>query len=174
MSPAVVLADEPTTALDVTIQAQILELLQEMQQRLGTAIVLITHDLGVVAETARRGVVMYAGEVVEQAPVAPLFEAPHHPYAEGLLAAVPRLGAARERLATIPGSVPPATAWPTGCRFRERCPYAWERCAVEHPPLYPVGEGRVSRCHLAVEPERRARPHLPLAAQGAAVAPEAA
>jgi oligopeptide/dipeptide ABC transporter ATP-binding protein len=174
MNPAVVLADEPTTALDVTIQAQILELLQEMQQRLGTAIVLITHDLGVVAETARRVVVMYAGEVVEQSPVEPLFAAPHHPYTEGLLEAVPRLGAARERLATIPGSVPPATAWPTGCRFRDRCPYAWERCAAEHPPLYPVGEGRVSRCHLAVEPERRAHRHLPLAAQGVAVETEAA
>ena len=113
LNPAVVIADEPTTALDVTIQAQILELLADLQQKLGTAIVLITHDLGVIAEVARRVVVMYAGEVVEEAPVDALFAAPHHPYAEGLLAAIPRLGVRRERLATIPGTVPPATAWPT-------------------------------------------------------------
>ncbi len=164
MNPAVVIADEPTTALDVTIQAQVLELLAEMQRRLGTAIVLITHDLGVVAEVARRVVVMYAGEVVEEAAADALFAAPHHPYAEGLMAAAPRLGERRERLATIPGTVPPATDWPGGCRFRERCPYAWERCAAEHPPLYEVGPGHRSRCHLAIEPERRARPHLPIAA----------
>ncbi|MDF1504986.1 ABC transporter ATP-binding protein [Roseisolibacter sp. H3M3-2] len=161
LSPAVVIADEPTTALDVTIQAQILELLSDLQRRLGTAIVMITHDLGVIAEVARRVVVMYAGEVVEESPVGPLFAAPHHPYAEGLLAAVPRLGDRRDRLATIPGTVPPATAWPSGCRFRDRCPYAWERCAREHPPLYRIGDGRVSRCHLAEEPERRAHPHAP-------------
>ncbi len=170
MNPAVVIADEPTTALDVTIQAQILELLAEMQARRGTAIILITHDLGVVAEVARRVVVMYAGEVVEEASVDALFAAPQHPYTEGLLAAVPRLGERRERLATIPGTVPPATAWPTGCRFRERCPYAWERCEREHPPLYPVGTsadagmGRTARCHLVDEPARRAGRHLPLAA----------
>jgi oligopeptide/dipeptide ABC transporter ATP-binding protein len=170
MNPAVVIADEPTTALDVTIQAQVLELLAEMQERLGTALVLITHDLGVVAEVARRVVVMYAGEVVEEATVEALFAAPHHPYAEGLMAAAPRLGERRDRLVTIPGTVPPATDWPAGCRFRERCPYAWERCAAEHPPLYEVGLGHRSRCHLAVEPERRARPHLPLAAAGPAAA----
>ncbi|MBV9880967.1 MAG: ABC transporter ATP-binding protein [Gemmatirosa sp.] len=165
LSPAVVLADEPTTALDVTIQAQILELLADLQQRLGTAIVMITHDLGVIAEIARRVVVMYAGEVVEQADVATLFDAPHHPYTEGLLSAIPRLGGDVDRLAVIPGTVPPPTAWPNGCRFRDRCPYAWERCAVEHPPLYDVGGGHVSRCHLAEEPARRAQRHLPLAAQ---------
>ena len=159
LKPAVVIADEPTTALDVTIQAQILELLADLQRQLGTAIMMITHDLGVIAEVARRVVVMYAGEVVEESPVEALFAAPHHPYAEGLLAAIPRLGARRDRLATIPGTVPPATAWPTGCRFRDRCPYAWERCAREHPPLYQIGAGRVSRCHLADEPARRNRPH---------------
>ena len=170
MHPAVVIADEPTTALDVTIQAQILELLAEMQERLGTALLLITHDLGVVAEVARRVVVMYAGEIVEEAAVGALFAAPEHPYTEGLLAAMPRLGERRDRLATIPGTVPPATAWPTGCRFRERCPYAWERCEREHPPLYTIrtsgdaGEGHTARCHLVVEPERRAARHLPLAA----------
>jgi oligopeptide/dipeptide ABC transporter ATP-binding protein len=165
LSPAVVLADEPTTALDVTIQAQILELLADLQQRLGTAIVMITHDLGVIAEIARRVVVMYAGEVVEEATVDTLFASAHHPYTEGLLAAMPQLGGGAERLAVIPGTVPAPTAWPTGCRFRDRCPYAWERCAVEHPPLYSLGDGHVSRCHLADEPARRADRHLPLAAQ---------
>jgi len=168
LSPAVVLADEPTTALDVTIQAQILELLADLQQRLGTAIVLITHDLGVIAEIARRVVVMYAGEVVEEATVATLFETPHHPYTEGLMAAMPQLGGGVDRLNVIPGTVPPPTAWPTGCRFHDRCPYAWERCLNEHPPLYALGDGHVSRCHLADEPERRAHRHLPLAAQQSA------
>jgi oligopeptide/dipeptide ABC transporter ATP-binding protein len=161
MNPALVIADEPTTALDVTIQAQILELLQDLQRRLSTSILMITHDLGVIAETAQRVVVMYAGEVVEEAPVGELFARPHHPYTEGLLHAMPRLGAARERLAVIPGTVPPSTAWPTGCRFRDRCPYAWERCAGEHPPLYQVGVGHGSRCHLAAEPERRRLSHPP-------------
>jgi oligopeptide/dipeptide ABC transporter ATP-binding protein len=166
MNPALVIADEPTTALDVTIQAQILELLQELQGRLGTSILMITHDLGVIAETAKRVIVMYGGEVVEEAAVGQIFSAPHHPYAEGLLAAMPRVGGARERLAVIPGTVPPPTAWPSGCRFRDRCPYAWERCLREHPPLYDLGEGHTSRCHLADEPERRAGRHLPLVSQG--------
>ncbi|HEX2717455.1 MAG TPA: ABC transporter ATP-binding protein [Gemmatimonadaceae bacterium] len=164
MNPALLIADEPTTALDVTIQAQILELLRDLQSRLGMSILLITHDLGVVAETASRVLVMYAGEIVEEAPVAELFRAPHHPYTEGLMRAMPRVGGTSERLTVIPGSVPPPTAWPSGCRFRDRCPYAWERCEREHPPLYQVGERHVSRCHLAVEPERRQHPHVPLAA----------
>ncbi|HEY0969954.1 MAG TPA: ABC transporter ATP-binding protein [Gemmatimonadales bacterium] len=165
MNPALVVADEPTTALDVTIQAQILELLADLQQRLGTSILMITHDLGVIAEVARRVIVMYAGEVVEEADVRTLFAVPHHPYTEGLMAAMPRVGERRERLAVIPGTVPPPTAWPTGCRFHDRCPYAWERCAREHPPLYQIGNGHVSRCHLAAEPERRASPHPPLVVQ---------
>ena len=156
MNPALVIADEPTTALDVTIQAQILELLADLQQRLGTSIAMITHDLGVIAEVASRVVVMYGGEVVEEARVETLFTEPHHPYTEGLLHAMPRVGRRRERLAVIPGSVPPPTAWPTGCRFRDRCSYAWDRCAREHPPLYQISVGHVSRCHLADEPERRA------------------
>ncbi len=168
MSPALVIADEPTTALDVTIQAQILELLADLTKRLGTSILLITHDLGVVAENCARVVVMYAGEVVEEAATPDLFARAHHPYTEGLLGAMPRVGGHAERLATIPGTVPPPTAWPDGCRFRERCPYAWERCAAEHPPLYQIGAGHTSRCHLAVEPERRAHPHLPIAAQAGA------
>ncbi|MEP6494013.1 MAG: ABC transporter ATP-binding protein [bacterium] len=155
MNPALVIADEPTTALDVTIQAQILELLRELQQKFGTSILLITHDLGVVAESASRVIVMYGGEIVEEAPVVELFATAHHPYTEGLLNAMPHVGQQRDRLATIPGSVPPPTAWPQGCRFHDRCSYAWDRCATEHPPLYQIGVGHVSRCHLAEEPERR-------------------
>jgi oligopeptide/dipeptide ABC transporter ATP-binding protein len=165
MNPAVLIADEPTTALDVTIQAQILELLQQLQSRFGTSILLITHDLGVVAETVSRVLVMYGGEIVEQAPVKTLFAEPHHPYTEGLLAAMPRLGEVRERLRTIPGTVPPPTRWPSGCRFHDRCPYSWERCTTEHPPLYQIGNAHVSRCHLADEPERRNHPHEPLVIQ---------
>ena len=137
--PKLMIADEPTTALDVTIQAQILELLRDLQQRFGTSILLITHDLGVVAETVSRVLVMYGGEIVEEASVKDLFASPHHPYTEGLLSAMPRLGEARQRLRTIPGTVPPPTRWPAGCRFHDRCPYAWERCTTEHPPLYRIG-----------------------------------
>jgi len=170
MNPALVIADEPTTALDVTIQAQILELLSGLQQRLGTSILMITHDLGVIAETATRVLVMYGGEIVEEASVETLFGAAHHPYTEGLMQAMPQISESRERLNVIPGTVPPPTAWPSGCRFRDRCPYAWERCEQEHPPLYEISAGHTSRCHLAVEPERRAHPHLPLVEQtGAAV-----
>ena len=170
MNPALIIADEPTTALDVTIQAQILELMADLTKRLGTSILLITHDLGVVAENCSRVIVMYAGEVVEQSSTPELFAHAHHPYTEGLLGAMPRVGGDAERLATIPGTVPPPTAWPDGCRFRDRCPYAWERCEREHPPLYQIGSDHVSRCHLAVEPERRAHPHAPLAAQRGATA----
>ena len=165
MNPALVIADEPTTALDVTIQAQILELLQQLQRRFGMSILLITHDLGVVAETVSRVLVMYGGEIVEEAAVKTLFAEAHHPYTEGLLAAMPRLGESRDRLRTIPGTVPPPTRWPDGCRFHDRCPYAWERCTREHPPLYQIGGGHVSRCHLAEEPERRAHAHEPLVMQ---------
>ena len=164
MHPALVIADEPTTALDVTIQAQILELLAELQERVGMSILLITHDLGVIAEATSRVIVMYAGEVVEEAPVHDLFARPHHPYTEGLLTAMPRVGEERERLTVIPGTVPPPTRWPAGCRFHDRCPYAWERCVSEHPPLYQIGGGHVSRCHLADEPGRRVRKHEPIAA----------
>ena len=174
MNPALVIADEPTTALDVTIQAQILELLGDLQQRLGTSIAMITHDLGVIAEVASRVVVMYGGEVVEEARVEALFEAPHHPYTEGLLQAMPRVGRRQERLTVIPGTVPPPTAWPSGCRFRDRCPYAWERCTREHPPLYQIGPGHTSRCHLAEEPERRVRrPDAVTAAESAGQPPRA-
>ncbi len=170
MNPALVIADEPTTALDVTIQAQILELLADLTKRLGTSVLLITHDLGVVAENCTRVIVMYAGEIVEEATTVDLFARAHHPYTEGLLGAMPRVGGEKDRLATIPGTVPPPTAWPKGCRFRDRCPYSWERCETEHPPLYQIGGGHTSRCHLAEEPERRQHPHPPLAAQRGATA----
>ena len=165
MNPAMIIADEPTTALDVTIQAQILELLTDLKKRLGTSILMITHDLGVIAETAERVLVMYGGEVVEEASVRVLFDDAHHPYTEGLMNAMPQITESRSRLNVIPGTVPPPTAWPSGCRFRDRCPYSWERCETEHPPLYQIGEGHTSRCHLAVEPERRAHPHPPLVEQ---------
>ncbi len=155
MHPKLVIADEPTTALDVTIQAQILELLREMRAKNGMALLLITHDLGVVAEMASRVIVMYAGRVVEEAPVSALFSAAAHPYTEGLLAAVPRLGVEQTRLTTIPGTVPPSTDWPTGCRFRDRCAYAFDRCAIEEPTLLQVGSAHRARCHLIEEPERR-------------------
>ena len=157
LDPQLVIADEPTTALDVTIQAQILELLRDMRDRTGLALLLITHDLGVVAEMASRVIVMYAGEVVEEAPVYALFENPSHPYTEGLLAAIPRLGEETDRLKTIRGTVPPPTAWPTGCRFRDRCPYAFDRCAKEAPVLLQVASSHRARCHLVDEPERRVR-----------------
>jgi peptide/nickel transport system ATP-binding protein len=114
--------------------------------------------------------VMYAGEVVEEATTVDLFARAHMPYTEGLLGAMPRVGGEAERLATIPGTVPPPTAWPAGCRFRDRCPYSWDRCEREHPPLYQIGAGHSSRCHLAEEPERRAHAHPPLAAQRGASA----
>ena len=170
MNPALVIADEPTTALDVTIQAQVLELLADLTKRLGTSVLLITHDLGVVAENCTRVIVMYAGEVVEEAMTVDLFARAHHPYTEGLLGAMPRVGGQKDRLATIPGTVPAPTNWPKGCRFRDRCPYSWERCEAEHPPLYQIGGGHTSRCHLAEEPERRQHPHPPLAAQRGASA----
>lgn len=159
LDPALVIADEPTTALDVTIQAQILELLRELRERFGMAVLLITHDLGVVAEMASRVLVMYAGEIVEEAPVEALFARPVHPYTEGLLAAVPSLALAahntQDRLRTIPGTVPPPTAWPSGCRFRDRCEHAWERCANEAPALLQIETAHRVRCHLVQEPERR-------------------
>jgi oligopeptide/dipeptide ABC transporter ATP-binding protein len=154
MNPSLLIADEPTTALDVTIQAQILELLADLQQRLGLAVLLITHDLGVVAEVTSRVLVMYGGQIVERAPVRELFRDPQHPYTRGLLEAMPRLGRQRDRLAVIPGTVPPPTRWPSGCRFRDRCPFAWHRCVDEAPPEYPVAGEHSARCHLVDDPSR--------------------
>ncbi len=152
--PSVLIADEPTTALDVTIQAQILDLLADLQAEFGMALLFISHDLGVVARVADRVAVMYAGRIVEEAPAASFFRGPVHPYAEGLLRAVPDVDAPRDRLAVIPGTVPPASRWPEGCRFRPRCPYAWDHC-LEGPGLLSAGEGRSARCWLVEEPERR-------------------
>jgi len=134
-NPKLLIADEPTTALDVTIQAQILELLQDLQARLGMAILLITHDLGVVATLAHRAVVMYAGKVAEQASVQDLFDNPKHPYTVGLLKSVPKLGKLDERLLPISGNVPDALHFPDGCRFHPRCPFRMERCTREVPKL---------------------------------------
>jgi peptide/nickel transport system ATP-binding protein len=156
--PDLLIADEPTTALDVTIQAQILDLLAELRGRLGMAVILITHDLGVVAEVCDRVVVMYAGQVAEQGPVDQLFREPRHPYTEGLLRAVPRLGRKAESLAVIPGTVPSPAAWPAGCRFHTRCPYGWDLCVLEPPPLLQVRDdpARDTRCWLEEQPARRA------------------
>ena len=154
--PDLLIADEPTTALDVTIQAQILELLQDLQARAGAAILLITHDLGVVAETCDDVAVMYAGAVVERAPTATLFEDPQHPYTIGLMAAVPRLDQPARRLATIPGSVPPPWAKRQGCRFASRCPLAEARCRAEAPALRPIGPAHSVACWRAPIEERAA------------------
>jgi peptide/nickel transport system ATP-binding protein len=145
-APALLIADEPTTALDVTIQAQILELLAELRRETGSAIILITHDLGVVAETCDDVAVMYAGEIVEQAPAARIFSTPQHPYTVGLLGSIPLIGSRRTRLATIAGSVPNLAGSFAGCRFASRCPFADDRCRRELPPLAAVGTGHVSRC----------------------------
>ena len=147
--PALLIADEPTTALDVTIQAQVLALMRGLRDETGTSIVLITHDLGVVAEMADRVVVMYAGQVVEQAPVGALFAMPQHPYTVGLMGAIPSIDAPRARLAAIDGMVPAATAMPAGCRFAARCPFADARCRDEAPPLRELRPGHASRCWKA-------------------------
>jgi oligopeptide/dipeptide ABC transporter ATP-binding protein len=154
--PDLLIADEPTTALDVTIQAQILELLSELRQRLGMSLILITHDLGVVAGVCDRVLVMYAGRIVEEGPVESVFADPRHPYTQGLLRAIPRLDSPAERLTVIPGQVPSATDWPTGCRFHPRCPYAWELTEREEPELFEVTASHRSRCWLERYPERRA------------------
>jgi len=147
--PELLIADEPTTALDVTIQAQILDLLHGLQARLGMAILIITHDLGVIAEVADEVIVMYAGKIVESAPVGQLFADPQHPYTIGLLGSIPRLGEYRERLATIEGTVPSPANQPKGCRFSPRCPFADARCIAEPPELRTLGSGHQVACWKA-------------------------
>jgi oligopeptide/dipeptide ABC transporter ATP-binding protein len=145
--PSLVIADEPTTALDVTIQAQVLDLLREMKAAFSLSLLLITHDLGVVAETADRVAVMYAGRIVEHVPVRQLFRAPQHPYTRGLLASLPR-AAGRGRLQAIDGSVPVLGAVPPGCAFHPRCPERFAPCDKAPPPEYPVGDAHTARCYL--------------------------
>jgi oligopeptide/dipeptide ABC transporter ATP-binding protein len=150
--PRLLIADEPTTALDVTIQAQILALMRTLQQETGTAVILITHDLGVVAEVADEVVVMYAGRIVERAPVQALFESPQHPYTIGLLGSVPRLDGDRTRLASIDGQVPSPLRRPPGCGFAERCPFAEPRCREAAPELYELAPRHEAACWRAPLP----------------------
>jgi peptide/nickel transport system ATP-binding protein len=149
--PEILIADEPTTALDVTVQAQILEVLDRLRESRGMAVLLITHDLGIVAGRADRVAVMYAGQIVEEAPTAQLFARPSHPYTQGLFVSVPRISGPLRRLSPIQGSVPAPTAWPSGCRFRPRCPKAFDKSELE-PPLLPLGPDHRMRCWLANEP----------------------
>jgi peptide/nickel transport system ATP-binding protein len=153
-NPKLLIADEPTTALDVTIQAQILDLMRELKQKIDAAIILITHDLGVVAEMAQRVIVMYAGRKVEEATVKELFRRPRHPYTVGLLKSVPHLGASRgramaPRLAEIPGMVPSLREEIVGCAFAPRCPFVTERCRRETPVLEIKGPGHIVACFEA-------------------------
>ena len=156
--PKLLIADEPTTALDVTIQAQILDLMRTLREETGTAIILITHDLGVVAELADDVAVMYAGRIVERATVAALFAEPQHPYTVGLLGSIPRLDIEQDRLAAIEGQVPNPLAPVTGCRFHPRCPFVIERCRHKDPPLIDLGNGHESACWRAPLHENMATP----------------
>lgn len=157
--PKLIIADEPTTALDVTIQAQILSLMVGLKEEMGMALLLITHDLGVVAQMASRIVVMYAGEVVEEAGVTDLFDHPFHPYTQGLLKSMPRLGTRvhgkTRRLNEIEGTVPPLTEVIRGCKFADRCPHVFKLCSAEHPRLFAISEDHFARCWLREYPQRR-------------------
>jgi oligopeptide/dipeptide ABC transporter ATP-binding protein len=162
-NPKLLIADEPTTAVDVTIQAQILELLKVLRDRLHMAILLITHDLGVVAEMADEVAVMYAGRVVERGPVKAVFESPQHPYTEALMRSIPILGMTQaDPLHVIRGMVPSALSWPKGCRFEPRCEFAFDRCRDEDPPTFKVGE-QESACWLCEHGERPVEPLRPAA-----------
>ncbi len=149
LEPKLLIADEPTTALDVTIQAQILDLMRMLREETGTAIILITHDLGVIAEVADEVAVMYSGKIVERAPVASLFADPQHPYTIGLLGSIPQLHLEQHRLAAIEGQVPNAFAPVAGCRFHPRCPFAVEQCRRDEPPLVPIIAGHEAACWRA-------------------------
>ena len=146
-APALLVADEPTTALDVTIQAQVLSLIRRLARELGMAVLLVSHDLGIISQMCHRVIVMYAGRVVEEASIATVFRAPAHPYTKALIACLPGL-ADGERLGAIPGVMPGLTALPPGCRFHPRCTVAEPRCAVEEPALRPAGAGQRAACHL--------------------------
>jgi oligopeptide/dipeptide ABC transporter ATP-binding protein len=149
--PKLLIADEPTTALDVTIQAQILNLLRELRRELGTSVVIITHDLGVIAQFADRVAVMYAGRIIEDAPVADIFNAPHHPYTRALVASIPRLNEWHERLPTIEGTLPRLRDEPRGCAFEPRCASRVPRCARERPPFVELSAGHAVACWVAQE-----------------------
>jgi len=149
--PRLLVADEPTTALDVTVQAQVLELLAQARAELGMAILLVTHNLGVVEGIADRVAVLYAGQVVEHGPTADVLARPLHPYTRALVASVPRLGQATDRLGALPGSVPAPGAWPTGCRFQPRCPQARASCGEASPPWNPARPAHGARCPFATE-----------------------
>ncbi|WP_051426658.1 ABC transporter ATP-binding protein [Jiangella gansuensis] len=149
LGPRLLIADEPTTALDVTVQAQIMELIAQLRDETGMAVVLISHDLGVVADLARRVLVMYAGRVVESGPLREVYERPAHPYTVGLMASLPDAVTPGEKLRTIGGAPASPGALPPGCAFHPRCPLATERCRVEVPALRPVGDGRAAACHYA-------------------------
>jgi oligopeptide/dipeptide ABC transporter ATP-binding protein len=148
--PDILIADEPTTALDVTIQAQILALMEGLKKRLNTAIILITHNLGVVAQVCDRVLVMYAGRVVEEGTVRDIFHRPQHPYTAALLRSIPKAGNKQKgrKLPTIEGIVPGLFDLPPGCRFQDRCPFKQDRCVAEEPLLLPSGQGRAVRCHF--------------------------
>jgi peptide/nickel transport system ATP-binding protein/oligopeptide transport system ATP-binding protein len=154
-NPQLLIADEPTTALDVTIQAQILELLKALQAENGMAVLLITHDLGIVAETADFVAIMYAGKIVEQAPVRELFGNPKHPYTVGLFASLPKMGDTREALHAIQGQVPAATRFPSGCRFHPRCPHCMEICKTTEPTSTSVGPDHKVACWLYDDKEKQ-------------------
>ena len=149
--PRLLIADEPTTALDVTIQAQVLDLMMDLRDELGMAIMIITHNMGVIAETADRVLVMYAGRIVEEAPVQVLFDHPAHPYTTGLLSCVPTLTQDTHRLTAIPGTLPEPARRPPGCRFAPRCAYAVEACGAALPALAALGAGHTAACIRARE-----------------------
>ncbi len=155
--PKLLIADEPTTALDVTVQAQILALIRDLQREQNMGVLLITHDLGIVAETSEEVAVMYAGQIVEYGPTSAIFHEPRHPYARGLFASLPARGRRGQDLATLEGIVPPPTAWPPACRFEPRCAYRWDTCAQVPPKYHPADSDRPVRCHL-YDPEIADRP----------------
>jgi oligopeptide/dipeptide ABC transporter ATP-binding protein len=163
--PELLIADEPTTALDVTIQAQILDLMRDLREKMGTSVILITHDLGVIAEMAERVAVMYAGEIVEQAKVEPLFDQPLHPYTQGLIGSIPVLGKIKERLDVIPGSVPNLVNLPPGCRFAPRCAarekFGLKICTEARPDLIEAIPGHLVRCWLYQSAEGHKAPLKP-------------
>ena len=160
-NPSLVIADEPTTALDVVMQAQVLQLLEQLRERLGLALILISHDLGVLAETCDRIAVMYAGRVVEMGSVESVYGGPQHPYTKRLLESLPVIGGRRGLAAPIPGGPPDPGEPPPGCRFHPRCPYAADRCRAEDPALREVGSGHAAACHFAPWKEWPGIPNVP-------------